>query len=141
MGNDEMIKKVSELEMDWIYRSLISKEALTPEEAHKAVEQYRVFLKISAANPGMNIPITKLGDKAWHIHILNTRKYAEDCQNIFGEFLHHDADAFGTEGYKRAIEATNQDYLSFGVDIFFLNEDKSTPVRAKKFEAAMCLRT
>jgi hypothetical protein len=28
-------------------------------------------------------------DKFWHGHILDTLKYAEDCQNVFGYFLHH----------------------------------------------------
>ena len=25
----------------------------------------------------------------WHFHILDTLKYQEDCDNIFGYFLHH----------------------------------------------------
>ncbi|MFM6129989.1 MAG: hypothetical protein ACKPBV_14885 [Sphaerospermopsis kisseleviana] len=28
-------------------------------------------------------------DDYWHNHILDTRKYAEDCDLIFGFFLHH----------------------------------------------------
>lgn len=28
-------------------------------------------------------------DDFWHLHILDTQKYAEDCQVIFGYFLHH----------------------------------------------------
>ena len=28
-------------------------------------------------------------DEFWHQHILDTRKYAEDCQLMFGYFLHH----------------------------------------------------
>ncbi|MBI2509778.1 MAG: hypothetical protein HYV99_07405 [Betaproteobacteria bacterium] len=29
-------------------------------------------------------------DEFWHTHILQTMKYAEDCQNVFGNFLHHE---------------------------------------------------
>lgn len=29
-------------------------------------------------------------DELWHEHILDTHKYARDCQNIFGKFIHHD---------------------------------------------------
>ena len=25
----------------------------------------------------------------WHYHILDTSKYMSDCQNIFGNYLHH----------------------------------------------------
>jgi len=28
-------------------------------------------------------------DAFWHAHILDTMKYAEDCEEIFGYFLHH----------------------------------------------------
>jgi hypothetical protein len=28
-------------------------------------------------------------DEFWHQHILDTRKYAEGCQNALGQFLHH----------------------------------------------------
>ena len=29
-------------------------------------------------------------DEFWHTHILQTIKYAEDCQTTFGNFLHHE---------------------------------------------------
>ena len=28
-------------------------------------------------------------DKFWHAHILDTRKYIEDCERVFGCYLHH----------------------------------------------------
>jgi hypothetical protein len=28
-------------------------------------------------------------DEFWHTHILQTIKYADDCQSVFGNFLHH----------------------------------------------------
>src|SRR5262249_39319225 len=28
-------------------------------------------------------------DRFWHMHILDTRKYAADCDAVFGHFLHH----------------------------------------------------
>jgi hypothetical protein len=28
-------------------------------------------------------------DNFWHYHILDTKKYAVDCHNVFGYFLHH----------------------------------------------------
>ena len=29
-------------------------------------------------------------DEFWHTHILQTRKYTEDCERVFGAFLHHE---------------------------------------------------
>ncbi|NJN86389.1 MAG: hypothetical protein HC881_08865 [Leptolyngbyaceae cyanobacterium SL_7_1] len=28
-------------------------------------------------------------DQVWHYHILDTQKYATDCQHLFGYFIHH----------------------------------------------------
>ena len=35
------------------------------------------------------VEIDKLQDLFWHLHILDTRQYIEDCKNIFGYYLHH----------------------------------------------------
>ena len=32
---------------------------------------------------------TKLMDTIWHHHILDTKNYHNDCNNIFGFYLHH----------------------------------------------------
>lgn len=50
---------------------------------------YRMFLALCAAYPSKNIVPTKLVDKMWHYHILDTRKYADDCSQYLGRFLHH----------------------------------------------------
>ena len=36
-----------------------------------------------------DILLSKDVDEFWHTHILQTMKYAEDCQKTFGNFLHH----------------------------------------------------
>ena len=51
--------------------------------------EYRQFLDIVLTNGGEVIVPSKDVDKFWHAHILDTRKYASDCQSIFGFFLHH----------------------------------------------------
>ena len=40
-------------------------------------------------NPQMLIVPSEEVDTFWHMHILDTRKYASDCDYIFGYFLHH----------------------------------------------------
>jgi hypothetical protein len=44
-----------------------------------------------------------LADKFWHQHILDTRKYMKDCDEIFGEYLHH-FPYFGMRGEQDAQE-------------------------------------
>jgi hypothetical protein len=51
--------------------------------------EYKKFLAMNRHYPGIDIVPNKLVDTFWHYHILDTQKYAEDCQEIFGHFLHH----------------------------------------------------
>ena len=51
--------------------------------------EYRKFLALHLANAGVDIVPCKLVDEFWHQHILDTRAYHEDCDAIFGEYLHH----------------------------------------------------
>jgi hypothetical protein len=50
---------------------------------------YKRFLTLMVRFPDQTIAPTKDVDKFWHGHILDKMKYAEDCQNVFGHFLHH----------------------------------------------------
>jgi hypothetical protein len=50
---------------------------------------YKRFLMLSVKYSEKAIAPSKEVDKFWHGHILDTMKYAEDCQNVFGYFLHH----------------------------------------------------
>src|SRR5713226_1774521 len=49
----------------------------------------RRFLTLSVKYPEATIAPSKDVDKFGHGHILDTMKYAEDCQNVFGYFVHH----------------------------------------------------
>jgi hypothetical protein len=59
------------------------------ERALEAERWYRNFLRLCHEHDG---PVAAIGgdaDELWHLHILDTRKYASDCQAIFGHFLNH----------------------------------------------------
>jgi hypothetical protein len=59
-------------------------------ERVNAVEcEYRRFLFLMKMFP--NEPTAPLVDvdTFWHYHILDTMKYADDCEQVFGYFLHH----------------------------------------------------
>lgn len=59
------------------------------EYANYAEKRYRRYLCMIFLNPDGPCVPTKDVDLFWHQHILDTRAYADDCQKIFGEFLHH----------------------------------------------------
>ena len=59
------------------------------ESADRDEIEYKRFLILLAKYPGVVIVPNKNVDKFWHGHILDTAKYAEDCEQVFGLFLHH----------------------------------------------------
>ncbi|MCS6978027.1 MAG: glycine-rich domain-containing protein-like [Gemmatales bacterium] len=66
---------------------LLHGEPIDPDAAELA---YRRFLTLHKRYPNRTLVPSALIDLVWHYHILDTRKYAEDCNRIFGYFLHHD---------------------------------------------------
>lgn len=55
-----------------------------------AVEtEYRRFLFLMKKYPDAGASPTVDVDTFWHYHILDTMKYARDCEATFGFFLHH----------------------------------------------------
>lgn len=81
---------------------------------------YKRFLMLRVLYPKhKNSPSVPV-DKFWHAHILDTRRYAEDCQTIFGHFVHH-FPYFGLRGdreeLRAAFQETNMLYRQeFGTD-------------------------
>lgn len=64
-------------------------EGWTLERAQKVAQEYRRFLALCRKYPDCSIvPYGDL-DTFWHYHILDTAKYAADCDDFFGYFLHH----------------------------------------------------
>lgn len=57
--------------------------------ATKAIEQYRRFLFLSKHYPNHRIVPSREVDQVWHNHILDTAKYREDCNTLFGKFMDH----------------------------------------------------
>lgn len=54
-----------------------------------AETEYRKLLSLKKWYPKLSFVPSKLVDKFWHEHILDTQSYAEDCQKVFGYFIHH----------------------------------------------------
>lgn len=54
-----------------------------------AIAQYLLFLGLMHYYPGQPLRPTRDVDTVWHTHILDTRKYREDCTLLFGTFMDH----------------------------------------------------
>src|SRR5258708_3504120 len=66
-------------------------EGWTREYAEGIERGYRTYLAMLAKYPdhAEDILLSKDVDEFWHTHILQTIKYTEDCEAVFGKYLHH----------------------------------------------------
>lgn len=69
-------------------RARLLKKGFDPAVVDQAIEDYRKFLYICICFDGKHEP-TPMIDIVWHDAILHTRKYMQDCQNIAGQYIHH----------------------------------------------------
>lgn len=89
---EEIVAAIEQLDLGPITFKLMDPEegqGWTREYAAQMELTYRRYLILLAKYPDRTIAPTKDLDKYWHGHILDTMKYAEDCERTFGYFLHH----------------------------------------------------
>jgi len=89
---EQVIAAIQALDLDPIKFKLMDPEegqGWSREYVDQMAIEYKRFLTLSVKYPEETIAPSKDIDKFWHGHILDTMKYAEDCQNVFGYFLHH----------------------------------------------------
>jgi len=89
---EQMVEAIFALDLDPIKFKLMDKKeghGWTRDEADRHEIEYRRFLALVAKFPDEVIAPDTNVDKFWHGHILDTMKYADDCQKVFGYFLHH----------------------------------------------------
>ena len=66
-------------------------EGWTREYADSVATAYKTYLTMVAKyqEHAEDIMLAKDVDEFWHTHILQTMKYSDDCQRVFGTYLHH----------------------------------------------------
>lgn len=78
--------------------------------------EYKRFLHLNQIFPKASIVPNKIMDTVWHFHILDTRAYCKDSQEVFGGYFHH-FPYFGMRGEEdknnlvSSFERTKQLYL------------------------------
>src|SRR5206468_4035872 len=92
MNANDLFKAVTELNLDPIKTKLMhvaSGEGWSLEKANAVEKEYRRFLCLMRLFPEEDTAPLVDVDTFWHYHILDTMKYAADCEKVFGYFLHH----------------------------------------------------
>ncbi|MEG4573857.1 glycine-rich domain-containing protein-like [Microcoleus sp. N3A4] len=55
----------------------------------RAIARYMAFLGLIYLYPNQQFVPTQEIDAVWHNHILDTSKYHQDCELLFGRYVHH----------------------------------------------------
>lgn len=84
-------KAISRLDLEPVKRKLMRDKARgvwSRERVDAAERDYRRFLFLVKAFPNELAAPSMDVDRFWHYHIVDTAKYARDCEDVFGYFLH-----------------------------------------------------
>lgn len=88
----QFLQKCQSLNLEPIaYQLMRSKSGphWTQQQTIKAISRYLSFLYLAHCYPRIPLVPSYDIDQIWHYHISDTVKYAEDCQFLFGRFIHH----------------------------------------------------
>jgi len=85
------IGKLTQLDLQPIAYSLLhsNEEKWNIQKTNQAISAYLMFLLLIYLYPNSQLVPNQEIDRVWHYHILDTMKYAEDCEMLFGRFIHH----------------------------------------------------
>jgi hypothetical protein len=92
MNSNAELNVIAALDLNPIKVKLMHKESgegWSLEQVNGAEFEYRRFLHLLKLFPNESVAPRFDVDIFWHYHILDTMKYAADCEQIFGYFLHH----------------------------------------------------
>ena len=91
----EVIAAIQALDLESVKSRVMDTElgeGWSREYADSIATAYKTYLTMLVKYPedAEDILLSKDVDEFWHTHILQTRKYWQDCQKTFGNFLHHE---------------------------------------------------
>jgi hypothetical protein len=97
---NDAIERIQSLDLSKIHLNLmdtVDGPGWDEEKCNQVQGQYRLMLLAVMVDPMTEIAPTKDVDKFWHYHILDTRRYTDDCEFLTGKMIHHDP-YLGMEG-------------------------------------------
>ncbi|MFL6659305.1 MAG: glycine-rich domain-containing protein [Massilia sp.] len=92
MNTQNVMKAIAALDLEPVKTKLMhvaSGEGWSRAQVNAIDIEYRRFLYLMHAFPNDEAAPSVAVDTFWHYHILDTAKYARDCEATFGYFLHH----------------------------------------------------
>jgi hypothetical protein len=117
---------IRNLDLGSVRGSLVEKLGWDHEQARRVEVEYKRFLYALAHKDKDDIlsPPSQEVDDFWHQHILDTRKYREDCQTIFGHYVDH-TPGLSSENQRKADERCRQVYDNYNIALIPFDSDGS----------------
>ena len=94
---DEIQIYINSLDLSMISILMVQKLGWLPSEVKEAGHLYKNFLFLKYKYPHETLAPSEDIDEFWHNHILDTKRYPQDCEKIFGYYLDH-YPYFGIDG-------------------------------------------
>ena len=128
--NQTFQEKLESLDLSRIAQKLMHPDygqGWTRQQVDQALARYKMFLNLLYLYPNSSIVPTQEIDQVWHQHILDTRKYAQDCQWLFGYFVHHyPYFGLGSDAEKQALETAFSDTRTLFAELFGIDVTEET---------------
>lgn len=125
-ADDQTRQVISSIDLGGVIDRMRFVHYWTKKSAELAETQYRNYLLLCKKYGQTHslVPSHEI-DEFWHNHVLCTRRYTQDCEKIFGYYLHHDPH-HGSRGsiphkevVKNFTESTQELYLKeFGEPLY-----------------------
>lgn len=116
MSVEEAMRRADAIDLEPVIFKLVTPDPgdtpLSLKEADRRAGLYRQYMALNLMYPHEPIVPTREIDSMWHQHILDTRKYAEDCEQLYGFFLHH-FPYFGLRGVEDEKNWVNQGQITY----------------------------
>lgn len=90
--NHVMLSSIAAIDFTMVKMKLMDTEegaGWTANYTDRVELEYRRYLALSRNYPDKAVVPSKVVDTFWHFHILDTQAYVDDCDKVFGYFLHH----------------------------------------------------
>ncbi|MCM1958214.1 hypothetical protein NCZ17_02355 [Acinetobacter modestus] len=74
---------------DLAKEKLLESKGWSSSKIERAISDYKKYMALMKAMNGYQLVPNEEIDEVWHMHILDTRQYMQDCDELFGEYIHH----------------------------------------------------
>lgn len=118
LSQNQVVAAPEDIDLASVRDAMVEKHGWSVDRAWMAQGEYLRFLTLLQKKPGfMLVPwLDAEGrddlDQFWHQHILDTEKYAADCQRLFGRMIHHNPHVVrGSGDEKEAVLKTQRLYV------------------------------